>query len=91
MTSRLKILLPRVVRQEQTKDLLKLKKNSSQQVKEIGDTLDNLCRLITFHEKLRHAVYQIDERVYASANRLKTCDNDLKEATTKLHDAFCYV
>ena len=75
VASQLKVLLPRFVRQEQTRDLLKLKKSASQQIKEFGETLDNLCTLITFNENLRSCVYRAEDRIYSAANRLKTCEH----------------
>jgi hypothetical protein len=80
------------VRQQQTRDNLVVVKAQADQIKEIEQTLDNLCQLLTTQEGLRESVYRLDDAVHTCANRLKQAnDNENSDLLSKLCEVFWQV
>lgn len=87
--SKLKLIFPRLVRQQHTRDTLVQVKSQSKQIGEINETLDNLCRLITRHQHATSEIYAIELQMYALANQLKSVEASARaDLERKVFDLF---
>ena len=74
MSEKLMVILPRLVRQENTRDNSVYNKQQASLVKELVQTLDNVAKLAQRHHTLRLDILQLENQIYTMCSSLDVID-----------------